>query len=148
MRSGDTTYFYIPTENGEEDRKILNFFKADFSRESAWQLYLLYRSETVLPTMWHGGYIQRHFIFNEKDINSIKPLKNYDMNILSRANLLLPEVIINQEDKTADVYCTYWNYWEGLIREHIKIHFLQDLKIKVEKLDPLILFEYRCDILF
>ena len=26
---------------------------------------------------------------------------------------------------SGDVYCTYWNDWEGLIRDHLQITFLQ-----------------------
>ncbi|MBD5504760.1 MAG: hypothetical protein HDR09_13775 [Lachnospiraceae bacterium] len=151
---GDESYFYI----GEEpniDNELHKSLKADSSVEAAWQIYLLFTSSTVMPVFWHGGYIVRDYIFDEASINNIeagfdgeKPLECFDLRGLSKANLLLPEVLMSTDGRTADVYCTYWNDWMGLVRDHVKILFLKNGKVKLTQIDPLILFEYDCGILF
>ena len=151
---GDESYFYI----GEEpniDNELYKRLKADSSVEAAWQIYLLFTSSTAMPVFWHGGYIVRDYIFDEASINNIeagfngeKPLECFDLRGLSKANLLLPEVLMSTDGRTADVYCTYWNDWMGLVRDHVKILFLKNGKVKLTQIEPLILFEYDCGILF
>ena len=151
---GDKSYFYI----GEEpniDNELHKRLKADSSVEAAWQIYLLLTSSTVMPVFWHGGYIVRDYIFDEATINNIeagfdgeKPLECFDLRELSKANLLLPEVIMSADGRTADVYCTYWNDWKGLVRDHVQISFLKNGKVNLMQIEPLILFEYDCGILF
>lgn len=146
---GDTTYFTIENEKGKEkNRGVLNFIKTSPSVESAWQIYLLSRSENIMPTFWHGGYHQRVFIFDEETINDIIPLKIYDPSILSQNNLLLPEVTLSPDLGVADIFCTYWNFWQGLVREHVKIYFQNGGKVKFEECGSLVLFSYNCGILF
>ena len=151
---GDESYFYI----GEEpniDNELHKKLYADPSAEAAWQIYLLFTSPTVMPVFWHGGYIVRDYIFDEATINNIeagfdgeKPLEYFDLRGLSKANLLLPEVLMSTDGRTADVYCTYWNDWMGLVRDHVKILFLKNGNVKLTQIEPLILFEYDCGISF
>ena len=149
MIIGDTTYFTIQTSDGsEKEENILNYIISEPSKESAWQIYLLSRSENVMPTFWHGGYRYRYFIFNENDINEIKPLQIYDPTPLSENNLLLPQVSLLEKSDTADVYCTYWNDWKGLVREHVKIYFHEDKTISLKECEELVLFPYNCGICF
>lgn len=146
---GDTTYFIVENDNGDEkDRRIFDFIKSSPSVESAWQIYLLSRSENIMPTFWHGGYRQRVFIFDEDIINDIIPLRAYDPTPLSQNNLLLPEVILSADSREADIFCTYWNDWKGLVREHVKIYFHDDRKVTLEECEPLTLFYYNCGIVF
>ena len=63
-------------------------------------------------------------------------------------NLLLPEVILSPDGYTADVYCTYWNDWKGLMRDHVQITFQHSGGIDLVELEPLCLFEYNCGICF
>lgn len=151
---GDESYFYIGDETNI-DKELHKRLKADPSVEAAWQIYLLFTSSTVMPVFWHGGYIVRDFILDEATINNIedgfdgeKPLECFDLRGLSKANLLLPEVLMSADGRTADVYCTYWNDWGGLMRDHVQILFLKSGKVKVTQLEPMILFEYDCGILF
>lgn len=144
---GDESYFYIGDEDNP-DYKITKHLQAEASREAAWQIYLLYYARTVMPVFWHGGYIVRNYIFDEASLNDYIPLECYDINGLSRANLLLPEVALSPDGHTADVYCTYWNNWKGLMRDHLQISFLRNGKIKLTEIEPLCLFEYNCGICF
>lgn len=151
---GDESYFYIGDESNI-DNKLHKKLYADPSVEAAWQIYLLFTSSTVMPVFWHGGYIVRDYIFDEATINNIeagfdgeKPLECFDLRELSKANLLLPEVLMSADGRTADVYCTYWNDWGGLMRDHVQILFLKNGKVKLTQIEPLKLFEYDCGILF
>lgn len=151
---GDESYFYIGDETNI-DKELHKRLKADPSAEAAWQIYLLFTSSTVMPVFWHGGYIVRDYIFDEASINNMeagfngeKPLESFDLRGLSKANLLLPEVIMSADGRTANVFCTYWNDWRGLVRDHVQISFLKNGKVKLSQIEPLILFEYDCGILF
>lgn len=151
---GDEFYCYIVDESNI-DNKLHKRLKADPSAAAAWQIHLLFPSSTVMPVFWYGGYIVRDYIFDEATINNIeagfdgeKPLEGFDLRGLSKANLLLQEVLMSTDGRTADVYCTYWNDWKGLVRDHIHILFLKNGKVKLTQIEPLILFEYDCGILF
>lgn len=144
---GDESYFYIGN-NENRGFEIYKHLKAEPSIGAAWQIYLLHHASTVMPTFWHGGYIVRDYIFDEASLNDYIPLECYDISGLSRENVLLPEVILSADRRTADVYCTYWNDWKGLVRDHLRITFLQNGRIKLTEIDPLCLFKYKCDILF
>ncbi len=144
---GDESYFYIGDDENR-DYKIYRHLKAEPSIEAAWQIYLLHYARTVMPVFWHGGYIVRDYIFDEASLNDYVPLECYDISGLSRENLLLPEVFLSPDGRTADVYCTYWNDWKGLVRDHIQITFLCNGKIRLTEIEPLCLFEYNCGICF
>ena len=151
---GDESYFYIG-DKPNIDNELHKRLKADPSAEAAWQIYLLFTSSTVMPVFWHGGYIVRDYIFDEASINNIeagfdgeKPLECFDLRELSKANLLLPEVLMSADGRTADVFCTYWNDWRGLVRDHVQISFLKNGRLKLTQIEPLLLFEYDCGILF
>lgn len=154
MGMGDESYFFIGDEDNYE-KKIHKYILAQPSVEAAWQIYLLFTASTVMPVFWHGGYIVRKFIFDESDLNEIeagfegtKPLLCHDMKGLSTADVLLPKVTLSSNGRVADVYCTYWNDWSGLVRDHVQIAFLRNGKIIFTQTEPLTLFEYNCGILF
>lgn len=151
---GDESYFYIG-DNTNINNELHKRLKADPSVEVAWQIYLLFTSSTVMPVFWHGGYIVRDYIFDEATINNIeagfsgeKPLECFDLRGLSKANLLLPEVLLSTDGRIAEVYNTYWNDWRGLVRDHVQILSLKNGRVKLTQMEPLILFEYDCGILF
>ncbi|MDE5653749.1 MAG: hypothetical protein K2I48_09865 [Muribaculaceae bacterium] len=144
---GDESYFYIGDDENR-DYKIYKHLKAEPSIEAAWQIYLLRYASTVMPVFWHGGYNVRNYVFDEASLNDYMPLECYDMSGLSRANLLLPEITLTPDGRTANVFCTYWNDWKGLVRDHLQIAFLKNGKIKLTEIEPLCLFEYNCGICF
>ena len=144
---GDESYFYIGDDENR-DYNIYKHLKAEPSIEAAWQIYLLRYANTVMPVFWHGGYIIRNYVFDEASLNDYVPLECYDISGLSRENLLLPEIILSPDGQTADVYCTYWNGWKGLVRDHIQLTFLHNGKVRLTEIEPLCLFEYNCGICF
>lgn len=144
---GDESYFYIGDDENR-DYKIYKHLKAEPSIEAAWQIYLLRYASTVMPVFWHGGYIVRDYVFDEASLNDYVPLECYDISGLSRENLLLPEVNLSSDGRIADVYCTYWNGWKGLVRDHVQLTFLHNGKVIINEIETLCLFEYNCGICF
>lgn len=152
---GDESYFYIGEEDRGGDKMLYEHLCAEPSAQGAWQIYLLYTSSSVMPVFWHGGYIVRDFIFDEADVydieagyNDYRPLKAVDLREFSEAGLLLPEVKMSHDGREADVYCTYWNDWRGLVRDHLHISFLNNGKVELTHVKPQVLVEFDCGICF
>lgn len=63
-------------------------------------------------------------------------------------DILLPKVKMSADKEYADVYCTYWNEWKGLVREHLRVHFDEDGSASVTDSDEFIFYSYDCGILY
>lgn len=135
------SYFYIYDSNENEynifhSNIILHDFDISLinvapTAMGAWQLYLFVTSPAIIPESYYShpifhstNYAARTFIFSPKDLETIKSIQNLDFTTLDHDGLLLPNVVMSKDGKTADVHCCYWNDWEGLIREHVQITFL------------------------
>lgn len=155
---GDESFLYIYDETGHEhsiyktriqpEETDTSLFNVEPTTMGAWQLYLLITSPTIMPVFWHGGYIVRNFIFSLEDLENIEPIKSLDFSTLNHDGLLLPNVNIDKDGKSADVYCSYWNDWEGLVREHVRITFNADGSASVGSPDHFTFYKYDCGILF
>lgn len=149
---GDESNFYVYNDSGVEDVKVLSYLKADPTPMSAWQVYLLMTSPTVMPVFWHGGYIIRKFIFTEFDLSEINQLRNIDLSALKDQGLLFPSVKIDESNIsnkiTAHVFCCYWNEWKGLVREHATIVFEGNVVVDFKQEDMNIFYPYDCGICF
>lgn len=161
--SGDVSSFYIYDNAGNVDKDIIKYLHSDSSAMGAWQTYLLMTSSTVMPVYWHGGYNVRKFIYEKNDVHKIKALKGKDLSDLVEQKILLPDVQIKkvsgisdtsskmlQESVQfeADIFCCYWNEWEGLVREHSKV-LINDSKVEnYSFIDKFVIYPYKCDILF
>jgi hypothetical protein len=55
---------------------------------------------------------------------------------------------MTSDKKEASIYCTYWNEWQGLVREHIVLSFNEDETTILEKEEFNILYKYDCGICF
>lgn len=155
---GDESFFYIYDDTEIEhniyksriwsEETDTSLFNVVPTAMGAWQLYLLITSPTIMPVFWHGGYIVRDFIFSLEDLENIEPIKSLDFTTLNHDGLLLPNVRLDKDGKSADVYCCYWNDWEGLVREHVKIKFNSDGTASAESPDHFTIYKYDCGILF
>lgn len=145
---GDESSFYLYNDNGQErsieERGIL----VQPTAMGAWQYYLLMTSSTIMPVFWHGGYSVRKFIFSTEDLKSIEPIENLDFSILNRDGILLPKSVMAEDGKSADVYCSYWNDWKGLVREHVRITFNADGTATYGKPEEFVYYKYDCGICF
>lgn len=155
---GDESYFFLYDSGGVEYRIYKSRINPDDVDTSlievaptamgAWQLYLLITSPTIMPVFWHGGYNVRKFIFSVDDIKAIEPIQNLDFTILNHDGLLLPAVTVSKDGNAADIYCTYWNDWKGLVREHVCIMFNADGTANYGKPDEFCFYHYDCGICF
>ena len=147
---GDESNFYVYGKDNDEDKDLLKYIHLDETPMGAWQIYLLMTSPTLLPTFWHGGYIERKFILQEKDLYEIEVLSCYSLSDLKARNMLYPDVEVkrNGDILTASVYCCYWNEWEGLVREHVEIQVCNGKVTSYEGKGKFIIFKYHCGIYF
>lgn len=145
---GDESKFYFYNTRGEQFDFSPSLLNVERSELGAWQVYLMLTAPTIMPTFWHGGYICRTFIFEVEDLEKIKVIEDYDFTILAMDDILLPEVKMSSDRKFADVYCTYWNDWEGLIREHVRINFNEDGSAEASTADKFTYYKYDCGICF
>jgi hypothetical protein len=147
---GDESNFYVYDKNNQEDRDLLKYIHVDETPMGAWQIYLLMTSPTLLPTFWHGGYIERTFILKGDELYDVKALNNYDLSDLLKQKMLYPEVEfeMNSDIKTAQIYCCYWNEWEGLVREHIEIQLQNGKVTSYEEKGKFVIYKYHCGIYF
>jgi hypothetical protein len=147
---GDESNFYVYGKDNDEDKDLLKYIHLDETPMGAWQIYLLMTSPTLLPTFWHGGYIERKFILQEKDLYEIEVLSCYALSDLTARNMLYPDVEVkrNGDILTASVYCCYWNEWEGLVREHVEIQVCNGKVTSYEEKGKFIIFKYHCGIYF
>ena len=147
---GDESNFYVYGKDNDEDKDLLKYIHLDETPMGAWQIYLLMTSPTLLPTFWHGGYIERKFILQEKDLYEIEVLSCYSLSDLKARNMLYPDVEVkrNGDILTASVYCCYWNEWEGLVREHVEIQVCNGKVTSYEEKGKFIIFKYHCGIYF
>lgn len=145
---GDESEFYFYNDKGEKFKFSPKYLNVERTEMGAWQVYLMLTAPTVMPVFWHGGYICRDFIFDVVDLEKIKAIEQYDFTILAMDDILLPDVKMSDDRTYADVYCTYWNEWEGLIREHVRITFKADGSAEASEPDKLTYYKYDCGICF
>ena len=143
---GDESEFFLYNDKGEQRKIDSGGILVQPTAMGAWQYYLLMTSPTIMPVVWHGEYICRTFIFNVEDLSKIEPIKDYDFTILNKDGLLLPKVELAPDGKSADVYCTFFNDWEGLVREHVKITFNSDGSASIGKAQTFAFYPYDCGI--
>ena len=152
---GDESNFYVYDKNGEEDKDLLKYIHVDETAMGAWQVYLLMTSPTLLPTFWHGGYIERKFILYgnsmyDDNVFTIEPLGTYDLSCLIKQDFLYPSVRTEKSSDgiKANIYCCYWNEWEGLVREHVEMQIQNGKVTSYEGKDKFVIYKYDCGILF
>lgn len=66
--------------------------------------------------------------------------------MLDHDGLLLPDVVVSKDGKTADVYCCFWNNWDGLVREHVRMTFQPDGSAIIGKSDQYVIYDFNCSI--
>lgn len=145
---GDESEFFLYNSKDERRKIDSGGILVQPTAMGAWQYYLLMTSPTIMPVVWHGGYICRNFIFTVEDLSRIKPLKKYDFSILNKDGLLLPKVELAPDGKSAEVFCTFFNDWKGLVREHVTVTFNSDGSAFIGEPDTFVFYPYDCGICF
>lgn len=168
---GDKSSFYIYCKNKEAHKKkndipvpqgITDYNDEDYEEEDKyelfnhilvkrtamgiWQAYLLSIAPTVLPTFWHGGYIRRTYIFAHQDLAKVDELFRKDEPLYSIKDFVSPKVKIRGYEGTIE--CCYWNEWEGLVRETLKVTYGNNTVLSFKRIKEEVLYEYDCGICF
>ena len=100
--------------------EIWPYITAEFSAMAVWQCYLLHiASSSFLPLGWHAIYGERNNIFVPSNLKGLK----VDCSEYYDDPLVFPSVELTG-DNEAIVSCCYWNDWQGLIRETVKVTFV------------------------
>lgn len=89
--------------------------------------------------------------FSKESLKQIAELKKYDLSAIEKEDMILPSVTVDKtsNDKyVAHVYCTFWNDWKGLVREHVEITITGNRVTEYKEAGALILHPYDCGILF
>ena len=115
------------------------------SAMGAWQTYLLYISSTIMPTWWHGGYINREFFFdreNYRGITSNWGRKDVDIELSQ-----IPQPTVEIKEGKAVVSCPYWNDWKGLVLQTVDVEFKPDGAVALTPHSK-VLYKYDCGVCF
>lgn len=148
--SGDITHIRIVDEEGNATETLTEHLVVNATEMGAWQLYLLENYYTVLPTVWHGGYNRREFIFRESDIDDIIPLKFHDLSELQAQDKLMPCVTVGNDEAEGHslvVHCCYWNQWEGLVRQCVEYN-IENGRVVSKNGSKEVLYQYHCGMWF
>ena len=142
--------YYVYDKNDKEDKDLLKYLHVDETPMGAWQIYLLMTSPTLLPTFWHGGYIERRFILQPKDLYEIEAICCCDLSDLVKQEMLYPSVAMKRNAGLviAFVSCCYWNEWKGLVREQVEIRIQDGRVISYDNKGDFNIYKYHCGIYF
>lgn len=146
---GDRSRLYITNDSGEKDINIFNHINVEDSCNGAWQAYLLNSLWHVLPMFWHGCYDKRTYLFSKEDIKNqlsimmsdielIKELKKYD---------IIPKIVKLEDKGIYYISCCYWNDWDGLIKEIVKVTLKENKVIEIITEANITLYKYDSEII-
>jgi len=133
---GDESYFFLaPEETSLNDvqehapweKDLLRLLEVEPSEMGAWQAHLLFTSPCILPTFWHGGYIQREYIYSYVTLRDVIPpeVENIQEKLKGLVNEnLLPSV--SKSGNTFNVSCVSWSQWGGLMRDKVGLPLSQN----------------------
>lgn len=142
-KKGTGFHYYVFNQKDEEYEDILKFLHVRESSMGIWQIYLLMTSPMIAP-IGCGVDDERTFILTGDELYDIEPLSYYDLSDLTRQEHLYPSVHIEkgQDEVTGKVYCCYWSYEEGLVREEIRIHLHNGMVNSYELVGKFVIYKY------
>lgn len=145
---GNNSFFYIyEADRSCKDWNVFDHLLVEKSKVGAWMTYLMHTSPRIMPAYWHGLYEESKFVFTEDDLRDVPILKNRDFTYFEKDGVLYPTVSFIDSD-TAQVECTYWNEWKGLVREIVHISFSGEKVIKIATKNTKVLLDYHCGIYY
>ena len=111
------------------------------SEMGAWNAYLLDNAHMMIPVMWHDGADARQYIMTPDDLKSLFNGPRIRVST-KRLEMIPPTVKPGITDDTYIVECCYWNHYEGLIREKMKVQFTGNRVLEVSYIGSEVWFEY------
>ena len=122
----------------------------DNTPRAIWQAFLLLNTFHFVVDICEWNYEKRYFVFNVNDVRIWHGEEKPDFDKIKEL-ISLPRFSTNEEmDNLVDdeinylEYC-YWNEWEGLVKEKVKIIYDDFSKtVHFEKVSAQVLYEYDC----
>ncbi|MBR6417630.1 MAG: ADP-ribosylglycohydrolase family protein [Bacteroidales bacterium] len=133
--------------NEEKEPNPFEHIQVEPTEKGFWQAYFFFNAPTLLPTFWHGEYNRCTYIFSHKDLGALTPMSTLrEGPLYAIKQVLSPKVTIHGNEGIIE--CYYWNEWQGLMRETMKITFSGKTIISTKIVDRRNLFPYDCGICF
>ncbi len=109
--------------------RLFRGLEVEKSVRGAWQAYLLYVSETLLPVSRRGDYIRRTYFFDRANYQGITPMHAEEVVNIPLKKIPFPTV--ERQEKRAIVRCPYWSDWHGLVMDTCRIKYLDHGMVSV-----------------
>ena len=126
----------------------------EMTPKALWQAFLLHNTCHFTGMRQSGRFDKRNFVFNEKDVESEFTDETLDYekikNLISLPKFIKDDQLDDWDEDEINYleYC-YWNDWEGLVKEKVKILYEHFNKVaKFETVSSQVLYEYNCRVLF
>jgi len=144
--TGDNSYFYVDKDQRTEN--LFNYLSVNNGLLGVWELYLLMSSSTIMPCFWHGAYNQRRFIFSGEQLAQIDAFNGRDISLVDKNAELSPSATLVESPGNAgatyEIKCCYWNDWNGLMRETVRITIDQGSVKSYEVVNDFPIYKYDC----
>lgn len=114
---------YVSLASGKEDNNIFNHLIVVDSPMGAWQVCILFKLWHILPLFDHAKYERRTYINQTSDITNVFSYNESETNNIRQTLMnrepIRPHITRNGNKYNIEQY--YWNDWEGLVREVVKV---------------------------
>ena len=126
----------------------------EMNPQSLWQAFLLFNTSHFIGLRQSEHFEKWNIVFSEKDVESdlVDETLDYEMikNLISLPKFIKDDQLDDcDEDEINYLEYCYWNDWEGLVKERVKILYEHFNKVaKFETVSSQVLYEYNCRVLF
>ena len=133
--------YFFQCESYAPVYELFNHLRVECSPMGAWQAYLLSEAPSLLPSIWHGAYHARDFVFCKDDIHFWLFMKD-----VKKAEVVDDFALsVELEGNTATITCYYWNYHRGFFQDTAKLN-ISDGKVSFSKnRDEKLIYKTRLD---
>lgn len=138
--------FYVTNTDGADDYDIYKYLVFEHSICGAFAAYLIYSSWHLMPLGWHANYARRKYIHRRDELIALSGGMGKTLNLAGGEYEVEPVVFLGSD--CAYVQCTYWNMWQGLVRETVRITFDEHRAKEFTHVHDEVLYAYNCGITF
>lgn len=132
----------------------LNYFSVPFTQEGILEAWLLDNAYEFMPRGWHACYGSKQFYFDVDDIYLMLSDQEKNEELRDKMRLFLStckkddlEFKVEMSEGKAEIYYTYLNRWQGLVRASVEVTPKGDSVVFSEP-HIKILVPYKCGIRF
>ena len=144
---GDESRFFIEDQMGKRDFNVFDILSFESSSMGAWQAYLLHQARHYLPLWSHANYIHREYIYDKDDLGEIRVYSNNERIFPDFSKMNIDPTIL-RDGNHFFITCCFWSAYNGLVREHVDLHFKDGHLSDFICFKYDVLYEYDCGIRF